>query len=102
MSLNLKLANRVHDWLIEEGKQCHSQEDVDRAVDRFLQRWPRDKSAVLQYVFEMLIAELHPRTFYPLRILKRVRERIANNVPAHRSRWWQIGSGYAHAQPWPC
>jgi hypothetical protein len=44
MRLNLKLANRIHDWLIQEGKECHSQEDIDRAVDRFLERWPRVKS----------------------------------------------------------
>jgi hypothetical protein len=94
MRLDLKLANRIHHWLIEEGKECHSQEDVDRAVDRFLERWPRVKSDMLQYVSEMLIAQLHPRTFYPLRILKRARERTAHSDPTHRRRWWQPGFGY--------
>jgi hypothetical protein len=92
--LNLKLANQVHDWLIQEGKECHSQQDVDPAADRFLERWPRFKSDVLQYVSEMLLAQLHPRTLYPLRILKRVGERIAHSDPAHRRRWW-MGLEYA-------
>ena len=94
MRPNLKLANRLHDWLIQEGRECHSQEDVDRAVDRFLEKWPRVKSDMLQYVSGMLIAELHPRTFYPLRILKRVAGRMANADLGHRRRWWQTGFGY--------
>jgi hypothetical protein len=92
--LNLKLANRVHDWLIQEGKECHSQEDVDRAVDRFLERWPRVKPDMLRYVSGMLIAQLHPRTFYPLRILKHAGERTTHSEPAHGRRWWQTGFGY--------
>jgi hypothetical protein len=97
MRLNLNLANRVHDWLIQEGKECRSQQDVDPAVDRFLQTWPGVKSDMLQYVSEMLIAQLHPRTFYPLEILKRVRERTAHSDPTHRRRWWRIRFGYARA-----
>jgi hypothetical protein len=93
MRLNLERANRVHDWLIKEGRECHSQRDVDPAVDRFLETWPRLKPDVLQYVSEMLIAQLHPRTFYPLRILKRAGERTAHGDPGYRRRWWQIGLG---------
>jgi hypothetical protein len=94
MSLNLKLAHRVHDWLIQEGRECHSQHDVDAAVERFLERWPRLKPVMFQYVSEMLFAQLHPRTFYPLEILKRARERTATDDPSHRRRWWPTGFGY--------
>jgi hypothetical protein len=92
MSFNPKLATEVHHWLVAEGRGCHSQADLDSAVDRFLVRWPRIKSDVLQYVSRMLSAELHPRTFKPSRILEGVRGRMADSPPLRR-RWWQLGWG---------
>ena len=90
MRLNPKRAADVHDWLMVEGRKCHSGEDLESAVGRFLKRWPRVKPDVLQYVSEMLSAQLHVRTVKPAAILKRVRERIADGL-AVRRRWWQVG-----------
>ena len=90
MRLNADLAADVHDWVMVEGRKCHSGEDLESAVDRFLERWARVKPNVLQYVSEMLSAQLHVRTVKPAAILKGVRERIADGR-AVRRRWWQIG-----------
>jgi hypothetical protein len=92
MSLNRKLANQVHDWLIAEGEECRTQDDLDTAADRFLKKWPRVKSEVLQYVSEMLTAQLHPRTYRPSRIIDSVGKRMVHSPPLRR-RWWQIGYG---------
>ena len=90
MTLDLKLAGRAHDWVMAEGRECHSPEDVDNAVDRFVNNWPRITSDVLRYVSSMLTAQLHVRTIKPAEIIKGVHERITDNPPLHRH-WWQIG-----------
>ena len=92
MSLDRKLANQVHDWLMAEGERCHSKDDLNTAAERFLKRWPGVKSDVLQYVSEMLAAQLHPRTFRPSRILDGVGKRMVLSPPRRR-RWWQLGYG---------
>jgi hypothetical protein len=92
MRVNRKLANQVHDWLIAEGEGCRTQDDLDTAADRFLKKWPRVKSEVLQYVSEMFTAQLHPRTYRPSRIIDGVGKRMVQSPPLRR-RWWQIGYG---------
>jgi hypothetical protein len=89
--VNLKLADPVHDWLIDEGKTCHSHEDVDRAAARFMKRWPGIQPEVLEYVSTMLRAQLHPRTFRPSQIIDGVGKRMALR-PHLPHRWWQPGS----------
>ena len=86
MRLDPRFAADVHGWLMLEGRKTHSGEDLESAVDRFLKRWPRVKPDVLQYVSEMLSAELHVRTVNPAAILRAVRERI-DGAPRHR--WWR-------------
>lgn len=88
MSLDTRLAGQVHYWLIAEGRRCRSESDLDGAYDRFLERWPRVQPDTLRYVSQMLIAELHARTFWPRQILDRIRDRINRN-PHLRRRWWQ-------------
>jgi hypothetical protein len=90
MSVNLKLAGEMHDWVMTQGRRCDSPEDVDMAVERFLRRWPRVKSDTLQYVSSMLRAQLHARTTKPAEIMKGVRKRITD-TPVVRRRWWEIG-----------
>jgi hypothetical protein len=90
MTLDTRLADQVHYWLIAEGRKCRSESDLDGAYNRFLERWPRVQPDVLQYVSQMLNAELRVRTFWPSQILDRVRNRIIDD-PHIRRRWWQIG-----------
>jgi hypothetical protein len=90
MTLNTRLAGQVHHWLIAEGRKCRSESDLDGACERFLERWPRVQPDVLQYVSQMLIAELHVRTFRSSQILDRIGDRITHS-PHLRRRWWQIG-----------
>jgi hypothetical protein len=90
LSVNVRLAADIHDWLMVEGRTCDSREDLETASDRFLKRWPGVKTAVLEYVSEMLSAQLHVRTIKPAVILKGVRKRI-DEGSAPRRRWWQTG-----------
>jgi hypothetical protein len=90
MTLNTKLAAQLHNWLVTEGQECPSEKDLDSAADRFLERWPRVKPQVLQYVTEMPSVQLHVRTIKPSQILDRVGNRIAR-ISTVRRRWWQIG-----------
>jgi hypothetical protein len=93
MTLNIQLAEQVHDWLIVEGRKCDADGDLDVASARFLERWPRVHPKVLLYVSEMLVGELHVRTFWPSKILDRGRNRTINESGLRR-RWWRIaGSG---------
>jgi hypothetical protein len=92
MSLNIQLADRVRDWLIVEGRKCDVEGDLDVASDRFLERWPRVRPKVLLYVSQMLLGELHVRTFWPSKILDRVQTRTIND-PGLRRRWWQFARG---------
>ncbi len=99
--MNLKLSDPVHDWLIAEGKTCHSHKDADMAADRFMQRWPLIQPEVLEYVSRMLTAQLHPRTFRPFQIIVGVRKRMPQRPPL-RHRWWQVGSISARFQAGRC
>ena len=88
MSLNLAVAGRMEGWLVQEGKRCRSaEEDVDSSVDRFFERWPRVNEATLDYVSQMLFAQLHVRTVYPLKIVKAAQMALDSRP---RRRWWQI------------
>ena len=89
MSVNLKLAADVHDWLMTEGR-AGSREGLDVSVERFIKKWPRVGAETLQYVSSMLAAQLHARTALPSQILKSVRKAIADEPVAPR-RWWRFG-----------
>lgn len=73
MSFNTRLAGQIHDWLIAEGDKCRVESDLNGASDRFLEKWPKVRPKVLLYVSQMLVAELHVRTFRASQILDRVR-----------------------------
>ena len=90
MSVDVRMAGDIHDWLMVERRTWYSGEDLEGSVDRFLKRWPRVKTGVLEYVSEMLSAQLHARTLKPAAILKAVRKRIDEN-PAPRRHWWPLG-----------
>jgi hypothetical protein len=86
--VNLKLAYPAHDWLIVEGTKCHSPEDVGMAADRFMEKWPRIRPEVLDYICGMLTAQLHPRTSRPSQIIDDIRTRKIQ-ASFLRHRWWQ-------------
>jgi hypothetical protein len=90
MSVDLKSATEMHDWVMTEGRQCDSREELDMAVERFLTRWPRARTETLQYVSSMLRAQLHARTAKPAEIMKGVHKRFTDN-PVVRPRWWKRG-----------
>lgn len=90
MSVDVRTARDIHDWLMVERRTYDSREGLETTVDRFLKRWPRVKKDVLEYVSEMLSAQLHPRTVKPAAVLKAVRTRIDDNPPPRRS-WWRAG-----------
>lgn len=95
MTPNTRLAGQVHHWLIAEGKDCESDTDLRAASDRFLERWPRVRPEVLLYVSQMLIAELHVRTFRASQILDRARSRSMHepHLLRRRSHIGWSGSG---------
>jgi hypothetical protein len=90
VSVNVRMAGDIHDWLMVERRTYDSRDDLETAVDRFLERWPRVKNDVLQYVSEMLSAQLHPRTVNPAAIVNAARKRI-DEGPARKRRWWRVG-----------
>jgi hypothetical protein len=90
VSVDVRTAGDIHDWLMVERRTYDSPADLETTVDRFLKRWPRVKKDVLEYVSEMLSAQLHPRTVKPTVILKGVRKRIDEGRAPQR-RWWPIG-----------
>ena len=89
MSVDVRMAGDIHDWLMVERRTYDSREALETTVDRFLKRWPRVKTDLLEYVSEMLSAQLHPRTVKPAAILKAVQTRV-DGKPAPRRRWWPI------------
>ena len=90
MSVDVRTAGDIHDWLMVERRTYDSGERLETTVDRFLKRWPRVTKDVLDYVSEMLSAQLHARTVKPAAILKGVRQRI-DESPAPQRRWWRTG-----------
>ena len=85
MTPNIRLAEQVHNWLIVEGRECDAESDLDVASDHFIERWPRVPPKVLLYVSQMLVGELHMRTFWSSKILDRVRNRIVREPGLRRS-----------------